>query len=196
MFFQYKELPLYLVSNELIVFMTEQEKELYFKEIFKRNYKKLFLYALYMTGNQEEARDIISDVFRKFLETYHTILYSSVDSWLFITTKTRCIDWMRRQKRVHEFAKYYVVQNDVSENTLDEYDQRLETVLQVMGTLPEKTRRVMELCYLEEMSYKETGEVMGLQPNGVKKHIMKGLQAIRSYFNVDYKKGQGPKELD
>ena len=166
----------YLCAQIISLGMTEQEKELYFKEIFKRNYQKLFLYALYLTGDEEEARDIVSDVFRRLLENLQTVLLSSVDSWLFVTTKTRCLDWVRHQKCVHNFAKYYIEQDDVNVNTFDEYDERLDGVLTIMLQLPEKTRRVMELCYLEDMSYKETGEMMGLQASGVKKHILKGLQ--------------------
>lgn len=173
--------------------MTEQEKEQYFKEIFKRNYQKLFLYALYLVGSEEDARDIVSDVFRKLLENYPSVLISKVDSWLFIATKTRCIDITRHRKRNQDFIKYYLEHNDVTESTFDTYDQRLDAIIEVIGQLPEKTKHVMEFCYLEDMTYKEAGELLGLQPSGVKKHVLKGLQTIRERFNIDYKKGQAPK---
>ena len=173
--------------------MTEQEKDLYFKEIFKRNYEKLFLYALYIVGNDEDARDIVSDVFRKLLENLPVVMLSQVDSWLFITTKSRCIDMIRHRKHVSEFAKYYLESNDVNASTLSSYDERLDAIIEVISTLPEKTRSVMELCYLENLTYKEAGDMLGLKPSGVKKHILKGLQAIRERFNVSYKKGQEPK---
>ena len=174
--------------------MTESEKNLHFQEIFKRNYQKLFLYALYLTGNEEDARDVVGDVFRRVLENYHGVLLSQVDSYLFTATKSHCIDLIRHRKRTHEFVKYYNGQNDLDEQTFESYDQRLDDILETIHAMPEKTRRVMELCYLEDMTYKEAGELVGLAPSGIKKHILKGLQTIRQKFNVNYKKGAAPKE--
>ena len=176
--------------------MTEREKDLYFKEIFQRNYEKLFLYALYLIGNGEEARDIVSDVFRSLLENLKVVLLSKVDSWLFVTTKSRCIDCIRHRKHINVFAKYYLENNDVNAFTLDCYDERLDTIIEIINQLPDKTRHIMELCYLEDMTYKEAGELLNLKPSGVKKHILKGLQYIREHFHVSYKKGKEPKYSD
>ena len=174
--------------------MTEREKDLYFKDIFKRNYQKLFLYALYMTSNEEDARDIVGEVFRKVLENYQNVELDYADFYLFISTKSQSIDFIRHRKRNTDMMKHYIEDTDVNEYNLDSYNQRLDDILEVIHTMPEKTQHIMKLCYLEDMTYKEVGEVTGLAPSGVKKHILKGLRTIREKFNVNYKKGQAPKD--
>lgn len=172
--------------------MTEREKISYFKEIFKRNYQRLFLYALYMTSNDEDARDIVGEVFRKVLENYERIALDNIDSYLFISTKSQSIDFIRHRKRNTEMMKYFLEHNEVNERSFDSYNEKLDAILEVIHTMPDKTQQIMKLCYLEDMTYKEVGELTGLAPSGVKKHILKGLKTIREKFNVNYKKGKAP----
>lgn len=61
--------------------------------------------------------------------------------------------------------------------------------MRLIENMPPTTRLVMEQCYLYKKKYKDVAEMTGLSESGVRKQIMKGLDTIRSFFSVKYKKG-------
>ena len=50
-----------------------------------------------------------------------------------------------------------------------------------------KTKFVVDQCYLEGRKYVEVAEMMSISREGVRKHITKALNILRSAFNVEKK---------
>lgn len=172
--------------------MTAKERDLHFECLFKDNYQRLYTYATFMIGDAEHARDLLGDVFERLWKSYLTVEIESAADWLFLCTRNKCIDSIRHQQVRRDYAESIKQQvTDISE--WETYDERLDIINKLIKEMPAQTKFAMEQCYLMERTYKEVGGIMGLSESGVKKHIMKGLQIIREYFSVKYKKGQGLK---
>ena len=45
--------------------MNRWEKDILFESIFKKIYKRLYLYATYIVGNVEQIKDLVSEVFSR-----------------------------------------------------------------------------------------------------------------------------------
>lgn len=173
--------------------MTKEERDYNFESIFKDNYQRLFSYAVCMTNDAEQAKDLVSDVFEQLWTTYASVRLDSIDSWLFLCVRNKCLDFFRHQKTVRDYVQTRVSAVATTLTEWEEYDERLDTINALIKKMPPQTKFAMEQCYLMENTYKDVGEIMGLSQSGVKKHIMKGLEIIRNHFLVNYKKGQGPK---
>lgn len=65
----------------------------------------------------------------------------------------------------------------------------LKKISELIHDMPQRTQFVLKQCYYEEKTYKEVAQMLDISTNGVKMHIMKGLETIRKYFGVKYKKG-------
>jgi RNA polymerase sigma-70 factor (ECF subfamily) len=70
-----------------------------------------------------------------------------------------------------------------------ESEERIAAIMKLIDEMQEPTHTIMEQCYLYKKKYKEVAQMVGLTESGVRKHIMKGLDKIRAFFNVKYKKG-------
>jgi len=171
--------------------MTSEERDTNFETIFKSNYQRLFSYATYMIGEAEQARDAVADVFEHAWSSYATVRLDDIDNYLFLCTRNRCLDALRHRQVMHDFSQKCLGQAEMTIAEWDEYDERLDKIMAIIDQMPAKTRFIMQQCYLQENTYKDVGEITGLSQSGVKKHIMKGLDIIRNYFLVNYKKGQG-----
>lgn len=180
-------------AETFIAKMTTEERDSNFEQIFKGHYQSLFSYALFMTEDAEQAKDTVNDVFERLWRVYASVRLDGIGNWLFMCVRNKCLDFLRRQQMARGFAQSKLEACDETISEWEEHDERLDTILALIGSMPPQTRFVMEQCYLQERTYKEVGELLGMSQSGVKKHIMKGLETIRNYFSVNYKKGQGPK---
>jgi RNA polymerase sigma-70 factor (ECF subfamily) len=65
---------------------------------------------------------------------------------------------------------------------MDEYDQRLQKVL---SSLPEGGREVFLMNRLEDLTYQEIADRLGLTVKAIEKRISKVLKILREKLGVD-----------
>lgn len=67
------------------------------KLIYERYSKALYLYALSLTGNQQDAEDLLQETFVKAFLSYEAT--GSIKSWLIIVLRNEFFNLMRKRKR-------------------------------------------------------------------------------------------------
>ena len=67
------------------------------KLIYEKYYKALYLYALSLTGNQQDAEDLLQETFVKAFLSYEAT--GSIKSWLIIVLRNEYYNLMRKRKR-------------------------------------------------------------------------------------------------
>ena len=72
----------------------EQEE---WKKIYKQYYKPMFLYALSLTNNVQDAEDLVQETFVKAFLSYERT--GSLKAWLVKVLKNEFISMMRKRKR-------------------------------------------------------------------------------------------------
>lgn len=164
--------------------MSASTRKSTFEALFRSNYEKLFRYAMYIIGDEELARDAVSDAFAKVWETFDFEKEKGTESFLFITLRNRCFDILRHITVQNDYAaRVSYLLDDIEEIDIDNCDERLHKVMSLIHQLPERTRFVLEQCYIHEKTYKEVAQMLDITPSGVKQHIVKGLAYIRKNFN-------------
>lgn len=139
---------------------------------------------MYMLGDRDIARDAVSDTFMKLWETDDFFDGRDVDSILFVSLRNRCLDMLRHISVRSDYVnRMMMLARDGHESDAGEIDDRISRVKELIDRFPARTRFVFEQCYMEEKSYKEVAELMGITPSGVKQHIVKGLAILRKCFN-------------
>lgn len=164
--------------------MNADNRKSIFEDLFRSNYEKLFRYAMYIIGNEELARDAVSDAFVKLWETSEFESDKSPESLIFIILRNRCFDMLRHINVKNDYAmRMSLIFDEIEEMSLEDGDERLHRVMELIDQLPPRTRLVMEQCYIQDKTYKEVAQLLNITPSGVKQHIIKGLAYIRKNFN-------------
>lgn len=168
--------------------MTADQRKSSFETLFRRFYKKMHRYAVYMLGDDELAKDAVSDTFARFWETYVFADEKDAESFLFVSLRNRCLDMLRRLNVKNEYImRSQLLIEEFEKIDMDNSDERLQRVKSLIELLPQRTKFVLEQCYIHEKTYKEVAELLEITPSGVKQHIVKGLAFIRKNF---YKKNE------
>ena len=159
-----------------------------FEQIYKTYFNQLYVYAQKIVKDKETAEDIVHDFFTMLWKMRETVqIRSSLKSYLYKGIRNRCLKHLKHiiVKRKHsEYALLVANIIDDSNNPMYELLAR-ETEKEielVMSTLPAQQREILEMSILEESSYEEIANKIGIpigsvgpQINRAKKKIWKLL---------------------
>ena len=163
--------------------MNADHRKSMFETLFRNNYVKLLRYAVYVVGDEELARDAVSDSFVKLWDSCDFEDAKAAESYLFVILRNRCLDILRHISVKNDYVmRMALLLNEKEEIDIDNCDERLHRVNALIERLPMRTRFVMEQCYIHEKTYKEVAQLLDITPSGVKQHIVKGLAFIRKNF--------------
>lgn len=165
-----------------------------FEKIYHLYSPRLYCHLLKMVKSEDEAREILQDVFLKVWSSRQLIdIEKSFRSYLFKIAENKVYDFFRRaarnkkrQERLQAVATLEYVH--IEEKILSKENAAI--LLQAIEALPPQRRQVFGLCKLEGKSYKEVSELLGISVSTISDHIVKATKFIRLHFQ-NYEQGLG-----
>jgi RNA polymerase sigma-70 factor (ECF subfamily) len=159
-----------------------------FEEIVLEYQDKTFNLCRYMLGNRQDAEDAAQEVFLKAYQALPRFQPdAALSTWLYRIAVNTCIDRRRMpileslfgssaegETLIHDPAS-----DDPSPETLyqaKQIDQALQTGLR---SLSPKLRAVIVLKELEELSYEEIAETLGISMGTVKSRIARAREELK-----------------
>lgn len=132
--------------------------------------------------------DLVQETYVRTLRAQESGRVPCVRAFLFTTARNAAIDLFRRRRwRKHEelskVTELALFDEAPGVGESMEQGQRLEALLEAMMALPERCRQVMMLRHLDGLSYKEIAEQLGISPETVKVHMIKGVKDCTRFFH-------------
>ena len=170
-------------DQALLKCLKESDKHA-FTEIYNRYHKDIYRYLLSIVKLEEQAEDLLHEVYIKLWESRETIfIKGSFKSYLFRISHNKAIDALRKmvkdRKLQAAILRTFEKPDTFSYHSLEElhhYDSLIEKSL---DELSPQRRRVYELCRLKGKTYKEAASELGIAPSTVKEHMTKALSTLR-----------------
>jgi RNA polymerase sigma-70 factor (ECF subfamily) len=153
-----------------------------FKAVFELFQEGIFKFAHYKLGNVAAAEDIVQDVFIKLWENRHQIKEErSLKSYLYTIANNLALNYIRHTKVAMKFQQAQVeeVSTDESPQALLEKKEFHDRLLECVAALPEKPRLVFMMSRMEDLSYQEIAERLGISVKTVESHIGHALKTLR-----------------
>jgi len=153
-----------------------------FAEIYQRHWQRLYVHAYNMLNDEDEAKDIVQEIFTSFwLKGRGLDLKTSLRSYFHSAVKNRILNMIEhnriRSNYLNSLADVLFSHNN-TEFRLEE-DERIQLIDQEILYLPTKMRTIFELRRTEEFSYKEIGEQLGISDKTVKKQINNAIKILK-----------------
>ena len=170
-----------------------------FGKLIEKYKRPIFNLAYRMLLSEEEAEDAFQETFFKAYKSLdkYKINYSFF-TWLYTVALNVCRNRRKKKWRYHFFSineplgddeklTWQVSDLKLAPDVLLERKQEMALVSEAINTLPEKYRVVIVLRYLEDMSYLEISEVVGLPLGTIKTQIHRGRKIIQDYIGKQKK---------
>jgi len=162
----------------------------------------LYNYALRMTGNADDAHDLLQETFLKayrFWDKYEK--GTNVRAWLFRIMKNTYINVYRKAVKEPDTVDYNDIQNFyniIREDSADANDlqEKLfghlldDDVTNALESLPEEFRTVVILCDIEGLTYEEIAEFVECPVGTVRSRLHRGRKLLYSKL-FEYAKKRG-----
>ncbi len=162
----------------------------------------LYNYALRMTSNPDDAKDLLQETFLKAYRFWEKFEQgTNIRAWLFRIMKNTYINLYRKEVKepdkvdYNEIENYYNIIRDESSdpNNLQEkmFGQLLDDdVSQALESLPEEFRTVVILCDIEGLTYEEIAEFLQIPVGTVRSRLHRGRKLLYTRL-YDYAKERG-----
>ncbi len=138
----------------------------------------VYRFILKNIRDEDKAQDVVQESFTRMWERVDEITYEKSKSYLFTTAYHTMIDMVRKEQRQTSLQRGY-------ENTLrteNEYSDLGEILDEAVEKLPEIQRSVLLLRDYEGYSYKEIGDITGLNESQVKVYIFRARMTLKEYL--------------
>jgi RNA polymerase sigma-70 factor (ECF subfamily) len=185
-----------------LVAKAQKGDQVAFGKLMERYRESIFFMVLKMVHNRDDAEDLTLEAFGK---AFNSIGNYSADfafsTWLFKIATNNCIDFIRkkrlqttsleqttRQKDDGEVVTITVKDHnpDPEENMMKE--QRAAKIRAAIEQLSPKYRSLIELRYLDELSYEEIAEKLDIPLGTVKAQLFRAKDMLYNILKVTKEK--------
>lgn len=164
-----------LTDDQLVTAYAEGNNEA-FDELLIRHQSYIFSYIQRLIKDVDMTNDIFQETFVKAIMNIRQGRYTGdgkFQAWLTRIAHNLIIDFFRQEKNVPTVSTdneevNVLNRRDLSEGTIEDAIidcQIMDDVQTLVSTLPEDQRRVVEMRYYENMSFKEIAERSGVSIN-------------------------------
>jgi len=149
----------------------------------------VFTLAVRMLRDRELAEETTQDVFVKAYGSLQGFRGDSkFSTWLYRIAYHRILDECDRQKRKLEQRTEYSQDRVAAEAGNPTWDnllesERKEVLLKALSLLSAEENSLISLFYLQELSLKELGEVLGLNPDTVKVRLFRARTRLKTIMD-------------
>jgi RNA polymerase sigma-70 factor (ECF subfamily) len=154
-----------------------------FKLVFERLAPGLRAFALRHVDSEEQAEDVIQDLFLALWRQRETLdLRVSLVTYLYTATRNRALSHLRHERVVRRWERTRQhlaarVQSPVEEGVLEA--ELARAVEEAMARLPERTRLVFAMSRQQRMTYGQIADALGVSLKTVETQMGRALRLMR-----------------
>ena len=179
----------YFLSSDLeLAASVANDDDQAFAEIYRRYKGVLFLHACRMLGDQEEAKDILQELFTTLWFNRKEIkLHTSFSSYLYKALRNRIFDVISHKKVKQKYISSLAAFIEQGECVTDQQVREKELtrlIEQEVSLLPPKMREVFEMSRNTDLSYKEIAQELQISDKTVKKQVTNAIHILRQKLDL------------
>ena len=176
-----------LSDYELLALFKEGQRSAY-EEIYRRYWALLYNHARKMVQSDEDAKDLVQDVFSVFWLDGPTLeLQTTLSAYLYSLVRYKVFNLIDRKKVRSDYLSSledFIKKNEYSGEYRVREKQMEELIEKEVAALPPKMREVFELSRKANLNYRQIAEKLNISDNTVKKQMSNALKILRSRLGV------------
>jgi len=162
-----------------------------FEEIYTEYIDVLFAYGSKMTHDKELIKDSIQDL---FIDLYrykiNLRLPESFEYYLFKSLKRLIHKKLKRKNKTRDFENQDFFAFELTFDLEEDYIQKesekskLLVLQEILNELSQNSRELLFYKFNSNLTYKEIGNLIGNNPDAVKKKIYRVISNLRKAYNI------------
>ncbi|MEQ8240629.1 MAG: sigma-70 family RNA polymerase sigma factor [Cyclobacteriaceae bacterium] len=156
-------------------------REKVFNQVFADNAKDLFNFLHFKYQDEDEAKDVVQEVFGKLWDNCKKVTIEKARGFLFVSANNLMKNILSKKNTALKHQPYLKVNERSTENPQylmeeSEFKDKLNWALQ---ELPDDQRVTLLLKRIEGKKQKEIAEMLGISEKAVEKRLFKAMNSLR-----------------
>jgi RNA polymerase sigma-70 factor (ECF subfamily) len=183
------------LSEQELVAQLRLGDEDAFRQLVSLFQQKVFNTAFNFLQNLHDAEDVAQEV---FIQVYHSIQQfkqqSTLSTWIYRITITKCLDHARNKKRKKRFAfvsGLFSQKNEILHDATDfehpgvqlDRKENAAILFKLVNQLPDSQKTAFLLNKIEGLSYMEIAAILKISESAVDSLLQRAKQNIRKKIN-------------
>lgn len=173
-------------AEKLVLELSKGNKRV-LDEIYNRYHKKIFGFALSYLKNEEDAYDVVQEVFINLWNNRSSLKKGSrVEPFIFTATKNAVISLFRKRATERKYLEYLgkvVISNNLGTNEQTDFSFLEDLYETLISQLPEKRKEIFILSRKKGLSNKDIARQLGISEKTVENQITKALAFFKEHFS-------------
>ena len=156
-----------------------------FKQRFMPFHRLLYRVAFHLTGNVQDAEDLLQDTYLKLWQKRNDLRDEAVTQAYLVTLMRNLLRDQQRLKRIDSSAELKDELSPPDERSLEgqiaakDEASKMESLI---SQLPERDERIIRMHLVEERSYEEIEQDTGLTQGNIRIIVMRTKQKLKQQF--------------
>jgi len=167
------------ILDELLVIGCQRGDLNAFEQLVSRWHDRLKRHAWHLTGDSDASAEIVQDAWVVIVRTIRNLKEpTSFRGWAFRIVSNKAADWIRRQTRQR------TLRSDLKTRRADdgsdaESDNRTSDIQAGLQELPEVSRQILSLKYLDNLSTREIARTLDIPVGTVKSRLFNAREQLK-----------------
>ena len=160
--------------------MTQKEIE----TLFRQHYAAMYRLARTILYDADESKDVVSDVFVRLLHNNPSVQVEKMEGYLMMAVRNSCLDVLSHKSVREQVEKLFSQELKQRHIIAQNEDERLDRLMQyIERELPPLSQQILRLRFLQEMTYEEVAQEVGVSKVTVYNHLWQSMHRIKEYFS-------------
>ncbi|MGM9847823.1 MAG: RNA polymerase sigma factor [Muribaculaceae bacterium] len=151
------------------------------EKLFRQHYAKMYVLARTLLYDDEESRDVVSDIFAKVYEGDITLTQPTECSYLMAAVRNRCLNIIEQKQTRERLRGLYALEADTASAEND--DERYNEVMAfVEHRFSGTALQVLQMRFIDGLECKEIASRLKISTVAVYKHLNSALKIIKENY--------------
>lgn len=175
-------------SNKELLLLIQKDNKIAFYNLYERYCRRLHGFVLRYIKQEEDAEEIVQEVFVKIWESRNKIdAYSSFEAFLFTIAYNTTISLLRKRTNEKKYLEHIksLQQFSNSPNLIDEvyFNELNDRVQSLLNELTVRQKEIFQLSREEGLTHDEIAKKLDISVNTVKKHMANTLAFLKQQID-------------
>jgi len=143
---------------------------------------KLLRFANQILQDEEEAKDVLQDVFLKLWQKREELQkVENLEAFAFRMTRNRCLDMIRSRRTIsiESMKKVRFPEEESSDTDYLDLTNSVDQVKRIIAELPDLQRTIIHLRDIDQLEFEEIAEATQLNVNAIRVNLSRARKKVR-----------------
>ncbi|MDE5607919.1 MAG: RNA polymerase sigma factor [Muribaculaceae bacterium] len=153
-----------------------------FKQVLIPHHRRLYLLALRILGDRDEAQDAVQDLYMRLWEKRDTIeINDSLSGFLSMSMRNHCVSQLRSRKQSVDLDQALQTSGEDLSAAIESRD-RMSYLVKFIETLPPTQREALMMRDLQGCEMSEIEDVLKISSSNARTILSRARTALRKHF--------------